>query len=167
MNRILFSVKIHDIQTWVVNRESRISATKILREINFCYCEADYSANSVSTAMKAVISGFSQNAALEVLAFLTNFCASRLIKLWKRCATFLVTQRTVWAEKLRQIKQKVAVLINSSDYFITMLFTNSDVLPDDFAKHSDARLFAPSLARLLRDCETNFSNKIVKIYLRL
>ena len=30
----------------------------------------------------------------------------------------------------------MAVLINSSDYFITMLFTNSDVLPDDFAKHS-------------------------------
>ena len=62
--------------------------------------------------MKTVIYGFSQNYALEGLAFLTNFCASRLIKLWKRCATFLVTQRTFWTEKILLSKQKVAVLLN-------------------------------------------------------
>ena len=33
----------------------------------------------------------------------------------------------------------MAVLIYSSDYFITMLFKNSDVLPDDFAKHSASK----------------------------
>ena len=72
----------------------------------FTMCTADYSAKSVSTATKTAIYGFSQNDTLQGLAFLTNFCASSLLKLWKRCATFLVTQRTFWAEKILLSKQK-------------------------------------------------------------
>ena len=76
-----------------------------------CKCtKPDYCANSFSTATKTVTYGFSQNHNLEELAFLANFCASMLIKLWKRCASILVTQCIFWAEKILLNKQKVAFL---------------------------------------------------------
>ena len=88
--------KVHKLSTFIQNH-SEASGT-------------DCSANSFSTARKTVIYGFSQNYALEGLAFLTNFCASMLIKLWKRCASILVTQCIFWAEKILLNKQKVAFL---------------------------------------------------------